>query len=661
MPKKSLTELSEADLVKDRKMRFNEDARWRQSCIGPGGYEEMLRWYEATGESVSADGIPEMSDDIRAAINDSVAVAVANVPKARLKPVDPIPVDLQKEIRDILVANQQESANVINRHVDTILSRNHFSDIRAHCVRQAGVYGSGNVLIELDRSVDTRKSIASRKLARKILDGQEFTDEDWALYYTLYYDIGVEALDTPDVFWKRGVKKALSPEMTRVSIVRKADVEAVRIQFNNDNIKPGLPPYYVDTSERPNDTGTTVGVLTTWEIVPRPIRFEQGPEGNPTALLGISDSVLVKTVIAGDVLLDRIVYNGDELGPLCLPVTPYYLWESEKHPYGASIVRSLKSLQKLINALYLQIYQQGVKAAAPQTFFAHMGALGASDSIEEWETKLTQGGIIPVELNDGIEDIRQVIVPASSFADSGLSSAWLQMVSMAEAKMKERSSAPDREAISRARTGTGKRQEIAVADRAKAPMIDLLSRSEESVKEKVFENVRVFHNKERMRVPISSKNSFETVELNVPRRDFVAIPLNHPVDGMPLQHPNFVQPGNEQGYVYQEEYVEYMQNSVDMDMIAQSESRGPLPPTMEARMALLFSMVQSGVIKSARTMRDLVLADELKEIDDANYAADMQEQMLLMAQQMGGQQASPEQVNDQLRDEALPAEGQAFI
>jgi hypothetical protein len=614
---KPLSTLEGRDLVRNREVVFQEDAQARTRAVGPRAYEDALDLYESQG-TTRPDGMPEMNMT-REAVDDAVSVSVANDPKAHLTQTEIIDPSLSEEERAIRFDALLRSEKTNNRLAQTHLRRNQYPDLRSKALKQAGIFGMGALLYDIDEGVDTMRLYKARQLAQK--DLAQWNEADFANYKLLRKNITIRHVDTRDVFFQRGVKSYYSEEMRRVSVLEKRSVKEMRLLYPGHDIKPGKHPYYIEADEG-NPKHDTVGVLTTWEIEVVPIT-----KGYGDSEVHFNDYRMVRTTIAGGVLLEKKVWNSVQ-GPLCLPIVPYYLMESENHPYGYSLARALRLMQNFINSMYSLVYQQGLNSISPQSFAYMISKLGASDSPEEMARKMREGLPIAFEGGPDVQDIREVLQPLNYLNAGTTNPAHVELIRYAEHHFKRMSMAPDREAVAKAESGTAKRTEIAVADRTKTPMIDLQARSEEKALETLYEFIRCTH-RDKMAVPIRSQNgSSETVVLNEPKSDY--IPVNDDLTGEPATHEAFIDEANPNGYVFEE--VSYTDHSTQIEMHAEAEGRGILPVAWEARIIALSSLVQNGFIRP-KTARDLGLPEEIAARDDMNAQAEMEMQQALMEQQ----------------------------
>lgn len=621
---KLLSELDDEELARNRQTAFNEDALWREQCLGgDGSYYDHERLYESIGEVSNEGGFPEINR-IREPVDDAISLAILNAPKSKLEASEVIDPNLPRPLRKIRELAIERSAIANDRHISTLMSRDGFEMLREAAITQAGIFGVGYTGIWIDDAVDTRKNYHARRLAATPMS--QWTDEDRRIYDQIEKTPRSWQPDVRNVFWMRGVRDAFSDEMLRVHYLELKDLGALKRAYPelSDKIRPGIPPYYVRTTPHTNETTRQVGVLTTWELEPVPKihqRVDVLEDGTERVIeqRPFSDYQMVMTKLAGDVLLEKKVWTSDE-GPLCLPIIPWYIFKSQKHPYGYPLTLALKLVQNFINSLYAGTFEQVRQSVSPQAIAIMLGKLGASDTIEEIEEKLISGGVVPFEGNE-TDDIREAIMPLSHLS-SGVNPAIATMIQMAEQQLQRVGQGIDRAAIRSKDSGVGVRSAIAAADRNKAPMTGLISKSQKVHHERLYEFHRYCY-RDRMPVAVRRNDgSYETIVLNDPRRVQVPIPdPNNPAQQ--ARNPYFAGPGNPEGRAFFP--YEFKDNDTQIDMMARTEGEGMLPIDWQARLVALSALVQDGTIHPL-TKRELALPDEIAVIDDEHRRQEAERQ-----------------------------------
>lgn len=640
------SQMDDKQLVDNRIRVFAEDARWREQCVGSDGFNQALKLYEPDGWSgltvssehgTSAAGtqIPEVNH-IRKAVDDAVSVSLSNTPKTRLVSSEPIPADTPDDVKLILQNNLQVTQETMNRLCDTKMSRQRYVSKRSKAELHAGIFGFGVLRIESDGVVDVRKSFQARELLAKQLGS--WGPSDYALYEKLYCEVKIECEDSRDFFFMRGVRRHDADEMLRVSTIKKRNLHKLRALYPDQakDITAGRSPYFVepnDNDSNSNDDGEVVSVLTTWEIEVYPeTRQIQNNDGQVMSSVSFDNARLIKTIIAGRALLYKEVWDGSNK-PIALPFVVRYILESEKHPYGYPLTRQLQVLQKFINAMYTLIYQQGANSISPTSFAILTKLLSKHDDPQVMYEKLRRGEPIFFEGNEDTERITDIIQPVS-YASGGMNSGIGDILGMAIQNFQSLSMMPDAGAVGRAESGSAKRTEIAVADRGKTRIIDLNADAEEAAKYLMYQWIRATHKGEKLPVTIKQSDGApdESVLLNQP--DMKPLPIRDD-RGRPVVNPFFTSPDNPEGYAFTP--VIFERNSVMTDLHAEAEGRGVLPLNWESRIVALTSLLQSGILQSAKTARDLGLPDEIIARDDFNAQREKAayEQNMQMLTQMG--------------------------
>jgi hypothetical protein len=442
--------------------------------------------------------------------------------------------------------------------------------------------------------------------------------------------------------------------MLRVHYIERFNTAALRKIWKNDKILPTaiVPNQTFDESPNNNSTDQITAVLTTYELVPYSLHKDSYDEfGKWIVGVHATDWFLVKTVIAGKQLLDKRIFSTisdgrGEKSSIKLPIIPYYLQESEEHPYGYSLPLQLETSEEFINRMYFIMYKAAKKAVANQGVIINAQALGKED-ITRINTVLDEGGVVPVRGAPGFEqnfDLQKVVQPLN-YVQSQLPAAMIDATRAEEQAFVSQSNAVDIEAINRARSGAGKRAQVAVSDRPKTVSINLLARSQQRLWEIVFDLVQNHH------------TDFVAIPVDVPGQGRKLVVLNEPFERMlPVFNqigeaeidPALAEPGNEGGLVLKP--FRAVINSVATGMHAVPEIRSDLPVDMLSRFQLLAAM-QSTEIISPRTTRDLTLSDEIRQIDDANREKDreelkqQQEEAIALQQRLAQQGMLPGQEN----------------
>jgi hypothetical protein len=614
------SELDGKQLVQNRLDMVRRDVEWRHRFVD---FDKCAKLYENTSGTNIKEGIPRVNL-IRRAVEDYISVALSNIPKAQLvhvKNYSQITNPLEKAIIEEVRHDAEET---INNFVRTVLLDNEYDDISEHAIRQAAIFGVGYLMAEIDSSLDTRFSFELRELLGK--NRNDWTEDDAKKYEVLSKRIAVSHVDSRDVYWQYGRRK-IDKDTLRVSIVERADVQVLRDIYDNEDIRPGAYPYYIN-EDRTNE-GDIAAIITTWEI--EPVYTEKNITGGAKAYA--RDWQLVKTVIVGGQLVEKTVTDSSD-GPLSLPLIPFYLRESEHHQYGFSIPMMLEVSEEFINLMRVMIYKSAKNAVSPQGVIISGGKLTPKD-LQKVNHVIFNGGAAALEGNeDGPLDIRNVVMPLS-FNQSSLSSAAVEAMSNEERVFQIQSQTLDETALARAESGMAKRTQILANDRPKTISLGLISRSVEHLFDRIYELIRIYYREE------------VSITLEIPGEGRQEVPLNRPMqdyipamdeEGNMFASYEYVNEDNPMGIAPQE--INYKINDTTLSMIAQADGRGSLPVDPYARFNILYTYLQTGAIE-LETFRELSLDEEIKMRDDKNRELRAQremEQLQQMQQQMQQQQ-----------------------
>lgn len=593
--------------------RFKADYDFRNQWIGEGGFERSRKIYEAiTGSNQTDETIPKVNL-VRGAVEDFLSVAIMNIPRAKLKAdrfiSGSIP-EWEKRIRRKVIEQSQE---VINAYAESVLMENEYTDEVNEAVEHAAIYGVGYLEIGVDESVDLRDSQELRDLMNK---KEELTPEEAGRLKVLSKRIKVKAIDPEGVYWQHHVDSVRKEEMHRVSKIDYASTQSLREAWADsdliasvEQIRPGAFPYYVHESKTSevyssDRQDTQCAVLTTWQMEPVDMeRVEPGVDDEDEIVIGYRDWQITKTIIAGGALVSKETWTSKD-GPIRLPIIPFYLRESVKHPYGWSIPLELEKSEEFINVLQTLIYKSAKKAASNQGVIIGIPNLGDGD-LEEIQYMLEEGGVAQVTGKDpnGQIDLRNMVIPMP-IGNTPISPALMQGMSLQMQMFNLQSDDQNENAIGQARSGIAKRTQIAAGDRTKTISITKLNRAVEMVYDSIYELIRLYHTDQ---IGI-------TISLPGGGRDYIM--LNEPYrKSLVVMDDEYVTPENPMGFAWVE--FEDQLNSTTLRMKAEADGRGQLPLDMMTRFQIMFGLLQAGAIQP-ETMRELSLPREIRELDDDN-------------------------------------------
>lgn len=648
IPDTRISEMEDSELVQRQLAVFKEDRDWREEHTS---FERSRLLYErrTSASNANTPGIPTRNL-IRRAVDDRHALAITNIPKTKL--IANLDVDQSSTFteRFVNVAASRKTEETLNAHVLSLLRDNRFADKRASALKQSAIYGVGYVLVEIDQSADTRHSSRLRQLMRKPLF--EWTERDAATYQFLINRVEIKYINAPDVYWQHGIRE-VDDTMMRVSIVERADVNMLRRVYDNPEIRTGQFPH--DLNEDPTNEGNIAAVLTTWELEPVTVtKTLESLEGDVEMEIEAMEWVMVKTVIAGGQLVEKTITanfedeeSGVELGSIRLPITPYYLQKSEEHPYGYSIPEQMEISEEFINRMYLIMYKTARKAASNQGLIVNASLLGDGD-IFKIQQMLDEGGVAVIRGNEKQShnpDLSKVVVPLNPH-NAQLPVSVVEAVRNEEASFQQQSGSVNLAAISRSRSGSGKRAEVTATDRPKTAQVGFIATSEEMVMDSVYNLVQIYHS-DHVNVPVDIPNQgrqMVPLNLEVSRILPVLDESGEPVFNEAFANEEVAGPlFNQQGMAMQE--VKFVINDVSLNMIALSDGRGDLPHDPIQRLQII-SALHSIAPLEPDTLHEFLLPPELKTVNDANREKRMKEEARmqeLLLQAQGGQGVLPQQ------------------
>ncbi len=639
IPDTRLSEMDDATLVMRQLAALKEDKDWRELHTR----FEISRWlYERRtsdqNSTSSTRGIPTRNL-IRRAVDDRHALALTNIPKTKLKATLDIDQTETFVQRFVAVSAGQQAEITLNAHVENIITDNRFDDLRTSALKHSAIYGVGYIKVDIDQTADTRYSAQLRALMRKPL--WEWTEKDANAYAFLSNRIGIEHVNAPDVYWQHGIR-AVDKSMMRVSIVERAEVNMLRRLYDNPEIRTGQFPW--DLDEDPHNDGTIAAVLTTWELEPvTVIKSLETTEGEMLGEVEANEWVMVKTVIAGGQLVEKVITanfedeeNGIEEGSIQLPIIPYYLQKSEEHPYGYSIPEQMEVSEEFINRMYLIMYKTARKAASNGGLIINASLLGEGD-FEKIQTMLDQGGAAAIrgsQRQSQNPDLSKVVVPVNPH-NAQLPVSVVEAVRNEEAAFREASGTVNLAAISRARSGSGKRAEVVAADRPKTAQVGYMATSEELVWEAVYNLVQIYH-RDHVNVPVDIPGEGrKMVPLNmevsriVPVLDDTGAPVfNEAFANEEVAGPFF----NPMGVAMQE--VSFIINDVTLNMKAISDGRSELPHDPVQRLQIVSAMHQLAPLE-IETLQELLLPRDIRAINEAHKQKRMERERQMQEQLLG--------------------------
>lgn len=579
---------------------------------GANNLDKAATLFEAFSNQNPDDGSIPRVNLIHKAVEDFLAVALTNIPKAHIKVDRFIGGQVEEWERPVRLHIIEQARKAMDSYVKSILGRNHYPDLIQRVVSHSAIFGVGYIYTGVDQSLDVRQDYVVRDIMNK--DG-DLTDEELTLLEVLSNRIELKVIDPRDVYWRHSVRDVRDEGMLRVSVVEQMDTSALRTMYKDSEylkdpmlIRPGnLPFFFKNTAAEyqfsSNAGDTTTPVVTMYELEPVDMERVETIAGEEVTI-PFTDWIMHKIVMAGNQLVEYQKWDSAE-GPLKLPVVPIYLRKSVNHPYGWSLPLMLEKSEEYINAIQTIIFKSARRAVSTQGVAVSIPSLGETD-LEELEHALEEGGVARIHGNNvqGPVDLREIIYPLN-FAQSQINPALLQGMNLQMQMFSTQSQEVDSGAIGAARSGAGKRAQIAVADRPKTISINIMSEGIESVIDNLIELIRVYHQGMVTVFIDTADGSRDQVSLNEPyKRTLIVLDQTYESPENPLgaRMVDF----------------EATLNSTMINMWAESDGRSELPLDLVSRYQLGIALVQAGAIQP-ETLRELVLStnEEIKAFDDA--------------------------------------------
>lgn len=643
------SELEGDELQRNRINAVWRDLHFRDDNVDFKGAEKLM---DLTSTNTDIDGIPARNR-IRRICEDLGSVVQGNMPRADLSPEKAPDPDMSPEELEIFTTLLNQHRDTANRMVRTVQALNQYDDLLNLAIYDAIVDGVGYVFEWAERMGSVRKTPELIQIINKPL--ALWTMSDVREYERLSSQVVLQRVDPKEVVWRSGVPNVHDEQMTRVTRVQEVDTQWARNRWENSEIQPGSGDYSLQPVENSRRSGrgrerngyrstrteadlAITGIATTWQIedfVERRSDTFFMSAGLSAAEASFSfevvNSIMVRTVITGDLLLEKKVYDAEEV-PMALPFTPFYVKISKHHPYGFSVPLMLELAQMFANRMRALMIQQAQKSVSPQAVVGLLSALGAGDR-KEIERITREGGFGWFE-GTGIDDMKKVIQPLQ-YASSSVNPAYAQVIADEEAAMDKEGQVANLDHLARSRSAAGKHAQMSATDRPKGFSVSLLSWSAEDVSEKIYQWEQRLK-RTRMVVPLTgSGGSMQSATLNNPVQRPI---LELDARGRPMRMPEMASPSNPDGLLFRKRT--FIENDMSIPMIARAEGRGKWPVDMMAKLSLASAMAEGQILLSKKTVRDVVLDQRTREIDDANAAEDAREmqenaQALALMQQMG--------------------------
>lgn len=631
------------ELAQDRLEKWKDDYEWRRRYVD---MESYLNFYEGDADDESNREMVETDDEgfprinlTQRSIDDSVYFVTRNLPDARLRASRThLSTEMDPLERDLRLTNIQITEDTMNSLMDTILEQNSYRDKVEKAILDAGIYGIGYLFTGIDRDTSVLQSKELRGLIEKAKSGERWTQKDAKRYKQITQRPDISYYDARRVAMMAGVKRFDSPRMLRCSVLEHYRTDSLKRTYSDvegiSRLTPGGIDHYLEKEQDKKldaiDVRTS-SLLTTWEIEP----FEDTVVIPGTErVASFTNARMIKTVVAGDILVERKVWEADE-GHMSLPVVPFKFRESRRHPYGRSQAKSLIQSEKLVNKVRSMMYKSGLNSIRPNGVSVFVQNLAPGDK-DELEDSFEEGGpafITGNMVGNEVSDIREIVMP-HTFASSPLDPALRQMMNMEMDAFRFNSSKGSEEAVERARTGRSKRAQISFNDRPKNFSVLQITGSVKRLYENMYEIMQSVYDDDKAPAEILSENGRQEVRLNerMTLRDMPVLDEQ----GNKRTDPSLVSEQNPDGMVTRD--LEFVLNSTNFDMDARVENRAELPFDIPSRHKIV-RQLEADRYLSHEFARRLILSDEMRLRDDMHRRDQRRQQREQLAQRLR-QQAS---------------------
>jgi hypothetical protein len=513
----------------------------------------------------------------------------------------------------------------MNALIDTILEDNLYRDKVERAILDAGIFGSGYLFTTVDRDMSVLQSDELRGLMEKAKKGERWTQKDAKRYKQLSQRPDLQYKDARKVVMQAGVRRFDSPRMHRCATIDYFRTDSVKRRYNDvegiDRVGPGGPQQYIKSEEEPSLTDVDedyTSVLTTWEIEP----FEETvPVPGTDRMASFMNARMVKTVVAGNVLVEKRTWEATD-GQIRLPVVPFQFRQSRRHPYGRSEAKSLVQSERLVNRVRTMMYKSGLNSIRPDGVSVFVQNLAPGDE-EQLQQSFEEGGpafITGNMVGNEVSDIREIVMP-HTFASSPLDPALRQMMNIEMEAFRFNSAKGSEQAVDQARTGRGKRAQIAFNDRPKNFSVMHITGAIKRLWENLYEIVQTVYSDPEMPAEVKGNQGRREVKLN-DRLTLENMPVLNE-DETKRTDPSLRSESNPEGMVTRE--LEFVLNSTNFDMDAHVENRADLPFDIPSRHQIVRQLERDRYL-SHEYARRLILSDEMRLRDDM-HREDRQRQM----------------------------------
>lgn len=646
----------EPNLSRRQYEAFDVDRSWREEWVQ---YDHITYVYERTKHSPMAgdDDMPRFNM-MRQMVSDLMGVILPNIPDVTLVPAEDIDPRIPEFERDIRSEILQENVETNNALVNKVLLDNSFRRQLNRTIHQAAVYGNGILFRGSDYDYSPKNNHEVRRIVALLKNGK-ITKEEQEKLLAKAIRIKVEWIDTRECYWEGGRRNVISEDVLRCSRVEWVDMNSLiyRYQDKEDDIRKGPWIWFGDEEKGDSKTGSrwdtsstderrepvTVGLLTTWELVPINYDLHGGKQ--------IQDYVLTMTVTAGQAVLEKEIitreggdfkYDGTKFdsrsGAVRLPFEPVYISESDDHPYGYSVVEMNELPEDAFNRI-IAILMRYADRSLQNGKIAILEAAAGDGDVQRIEQAMSDDdqSVILIrgnQVHDEEPNINKIIQPINGVVPQP-PPMLMQFGNYLLSNFQRSSSTLDDVAIGRARSAAGKRAQIAAGDRPLLMPIENIVSAMALIYEGVYEEVQALYGEKEAAATVNASNGGrKQVMLN---QELMELMPKMGQDGIPLTEEQFVTEENPNGVEFYPAY--FTINSTQIPMKAVPEGFSGLPTGVEDR-ARVLTMWEQMQWLTPQTARRLGLPRMIRDIDDAEQRKQQQlaEQAAQLQSVLGQQQ-----------------------
>lgn len=612
-------------LAERYRLAFEMDKSYRDGIVD---FDKIDCIYGRRSNDTNDDGIPHINV-IRPMIHGFLGALLPNMPGAQLvstKVIDPNLPDIERHIRIKLL---KESEDHFNSLVQSMMFEDGYEAKRNMAVEQAAIFGVGYIFVEPDYDLDPRTSEEAREIIEMIESGEYDQEEVEAAIHNSA-QVNIRWADTRDVYLEYGRRK-IDRNMTRCCQVEYVDRASIREHVDEEVVEMiGSGHSLADAEvfdEISEATSPSIPVITFWEL--EPIQYKVGS-------VEVNDWFLVKVKMSGSGIVKKEIFTRTggtvsaggysaetKRGAVRLPVNGFYVYEDTSHPYGYSIVLQQELHEEAYNRQIATMMRFADRQLEATKLIYMRSALGASDKanieygLQDPNTRAIE--IVGNEL-DQDPDIRKVVTTVANTVPQ-IPPMMLSFTNFLLRQLQMTGAIEDTAAVARARSGSGKRTQVASSDRPKILSVDNISRGVQNVHQAVADNVRyMYANRSSDRVLVTPGGQRSSVTFNEEVEQLIPL-LNQ--NDEPIFDSSFISKNNPLGEVppYPATFVI---NDTNLPMRAVVDGSAEFSSDMFERLTQTATLQELGYIVP-ETGREVILSRRLRHLDDANRAEAQQQ------------------------------------